>query len=354
MSDSAHAISYFTTAGGAQIAQIPLLVFPGLWGWVYLVVLEDPHLGQLRVLIDAGSGFGLSNAHLDAGLETASQKLGLPASYASLTHIFVTHAHIDHIGGLNHIRQHSNAPLYIHELDRRVLTSYPERIAVIAHRLSEFLAEAGVGEERRTAILDMYLQFKRLFKPEPVNFTYEAIGMQLGPFEMLHVPGHSAGHVVICLHEVLFSGDHILSGISPHQAPEHLTLSTGLDHYLKSLDTLLAWAHGVTLTLGGHRPPVANLTARVAEIKAVHHERLQQTLDILRSPHTIAEVSKILFKEVHGYNVLLALEETGAHVEYLYQRGQLAIVNIENIGNYGSEIGKGPVPLVYQCMDCNI
>jgi glyoxylase-like metal-dependent hydrolase (beta-lactamase superfamily II) len=354
MTDAFRPIAYYESAEGAQIARIPLLAFPGLWGYAFLVVVDDPQLGPMRVLIDAGSGFGDCNTHLDEGLKAAAEEFDLPGSYESLTHILVTHGHIDHIGGLNHVRKHSHAPLYIHELDRRVLTSFSERVTVIARRLAEFLVEAGVSEPRRSQILDMYLFVKRLFKPEPVDFTYEAIGMRLGPFEMLHVPGHSAGHVAIRIHDILFSGDLILSDITPHQAPEHLTLSTGLDHYLQSLDHLLEWAPDVTLTLGGHRQAVKDLPGRVAEIKAVHQERLQQTLDILRTPHTILEASKILFKEVHGYNVLLALEETGAHVEYLYQRGKLAIVNLDNIEHVSDGISLGPVPLVYQCMECKI
>ena len=48
-------------------------------------------------------------------------------------------------------------------------------------------------------------------------------------------------------------------------------------------------------------------------------------------PRTIAEGSHALFGEAHGYNVLLALEEAGAHVEYLYQRGLLEIENLEEV-----------------------
>ncbi len=29
--------------------------------------------------------------------------------------------------------------------------------------------------------------------------------------------------------------------------------------------------------------------------------------------------------------MLLALEETGAHIEYLYQRGELAVANLEEV-----------------------
>jgi glyoxylase-like metal-dependent hydrolase (beta-lactamase superfamily II) len=152
--------------------------------------------------------------------------------------------------------------------------------------------------------------------------------MRVGPFEFSHMPGHCAGHVVIQLHDVLFSGDHVLDGISPHQSPEHLTLSTGLEHYLSSLDSLMGMADKVRLMLPGHNEVVTDLPKRIREIKDVHHERLEKVIKFLHNPHTIVEVSMYLFGEVHGYNVLLALEEAGAHVEYLYQRGR---INIENL-----------------------
>jgi hypothetical protein len=46
---------------------------------------------------------------------------------------------------------------------------------------------------------------------------------------------------------------------------------------------------------------------------------------------------------VHGYNVLLALEEAGAHVEYLYQRGLLYIENMDDLEN-----GSGPGAIRYR------
>ena len=60
-------------------------------------------------------------------------------------------------------------------------------------------------------------------------------------------------------------------------------------------------------------------------------------------PQTISGLSHALFGEVHGYNVLLALEETGAHVEYLYQRGLLEIANLQDLEN-----GREPVALRYR------
>jgi glyoxylase-like metal-dependent hydrolase (beta-lactamase superfamily II) len=344
-----HNIRVFRSSGGADIFQIPMPEFPGLWGYAYLVIFVDPGLGELVVLIDAGSGFGESNQYLQNGFDAVSQQLGRDISLRDLTHILITHGHIDHFGGLNFVRQHSQAQLGIHELDRRILTNYTERLSVVAHRLSEYLVEAGVGKERCQRLLDMYLVTKSLFKPVCVDFTYQSIGMRLGPFEMLHVPGHCAGHVVIRLHDILFSGDHVLEETSPHQAPEQLTLSTGLDHYLNSLELLRSWAPSIHLTLGGHKQPIFNLEKRIDAIHDLHRTRLQDVLNILAAPHSIADVSKILFTDVHGYNVLLALEEAGAHVEYLYQRGLLEITNLEEL-----EKSQGPVPLKYRCVECTL
>ena len=58
------------------------------------------------------------------------------------------------------------------------------------------------------------------------------------------------------------------------------------------------------------------------------------------------EVSEQLFGEVSGYNILLAIEEAGAHVEYLYQHGFLFIANLSAVEN-----GKQPQAAQYQQVD---
>lgn len=335
-------IRSFETSAGGQIFQIPLEEFPGFWGFVYLVIVSDEAGVQYRVLIDTGSGFGNSNQHLESGFQIISNRLGKNISLADLTHVFITHGHIDHFGGLSHVRPRTQARIGVHELDLRNLTNYEERLTRVAQRLDEFLIEAGVGAERRVQLIDMYKITKSLYRSVKVDFTFEAVGMRVGPFEMLHVPGHCAGHVVIRLHDVLFSGDHVLDHTSPHQAPEHLTLSTGLEHYLNSLEALRPWANGVRLTLGGHKDPIMDLPGRLDAIRQLHEERLTKVLDLLSTAHTVLEVSHALFGDVHGYNVLLAIEEAGAHVEYLYQRGLLGIKNLAEL-----EKNTGPVPIYY-------
>ncbi|RME88250.1 MAG: MBL fold metallo-hydrolase [Anaerolineae bacterium] len=321
-----HTFAVFTTEGGARVFRLPLNVFPDFWAYAYLVLV-----GDYRVLIDTGSGFGDSNAHLEEGLRRVGQEIGETIRLKDLTHILITHGHIDHFGGLTFLRSRTRARVGVHELDLRNLTNYEERLTVIERRLRTFLQEAGLSAGSVERVMAMYKINKSLFRSVDVDFTYEAEGMHLGPFEFLHVPGHCAGHVVIRLHDVLFTGDHVLDGISPHQSPERLTLGTGLGHYLESLSLLEAWGGDARLTLCGHNDPIRDLPARLRAIRQVHAERLQRTLELLAEPHTITELSKALFGKVEGYHILLALEEAGAHVEYLYQRGLIGIANLDEV-----------------------
>jgi glyoxylase-like metal-dependent hydrolase (beta-lactamase superfamily II) len=321
---------------------MPVEAFPGLRAYVYLVLL-----GEYQVLIDTGSGFGSSNAGLDDGFRQVSEQFfEKTIQFEDLTHILITHGHIDHFGGLNYLRPRSPARLGVHELDRRNITCNEERLTLVTRDLERYILEAGVSQERVNDLLSVYRFTKSLFHSEKVDFTYEAIGMHLGPFEFLHVPGHCAGHVVIRLHDVLFSGDHILEELTPHQAPEHLTLSMGLEHYLRSLELLKPWAGSIRLTLGGHKKPILDLPRRIVEIQVAHQARLAQVLDFFSTPNTINACSQFLFEDVSGYNILLALEETGAHVEYLYQRGLLGIDNLIEYEN-----ADGPLPVIYKRID---
>lgn len=344
-------VKRFYTQRGDNIFQIELDAFPNLIGFAYFVITRentnDKKSGNFRVLIDPGSGFGLSNQQLEKGLSEISKLLREKIEFSNLTHIFITHAHIDHFGSLSYIRPKTDAQIGIHELDLRNLVNYEERIAIATQRLRNFLVEAGVPDDNLVKLISLYQSMKYLYKSIEVDFTYEKIGMRLGPFEFFHVPGHSAGHVVIRLGDVLFCGDHILSHITPHQSPERLTLSTGLEHYLNSLNRLRDWAGETRLVLPGHECVITNLNNRIGEIRDAHRERLEKILDLLKKPKTVYQLSKELFKEVRGYDVLLAIEEAGAHVEYLYQRGYLRIDNLEE-----EEKATKMKPIKYRSVPC--
>ncbi len=315
-------VSRHESGGGARIYRIPVEAFPGFGAYAHLVIADD-----VRALVDVGSGFGDSNRDLAAGLTVVHEEYSEPARWSDLTHILISHGHIDHFGGLHFVRERTQAPIGVHELDYRVLTHYEERLAVVAARLRDYLIEAGVGEDDGAALMRLYMTNKELFSSLPVQFTYEAVGNQIGPLEVIHVPGHCPGQVVVRCHDVLLTADHVLAGISPHQAPERLSLNTGLGHYLDSLRKLEPMLADINLALGGHEGPIEDLGGRIDSIEKLHWQRLQRVMQNLEAPKTIAELARELFPEASGYHELLALEEAGAHVEYLEQRGFLALTN---------------------------
>lgn len=330
-------VQAYESAHGARIYRMPLEVFPGMVGYSYLV-----YSGDIVALMDVGSNFGVSDEHLEAGLAAVRENFGEKAEWGDITHVLISHGHIDHYGGLRYVREQCKAPVGVHELDLRVLSNYEERLQLIAWRLREFLLEAGVEPDHVGEIMDLYLINKQLFSSTPVDFTFQASGMEVGPLKLIHMPGHCPGLVVVRIDDILLSADHVLETISPHQAPERLSLNTGLGTYIESLDRLAPLAKEIRLTLGGHEGEIEDLGARIREIKALHYERLEKVLDFLDEPRTLAEIAKALFPDANGYHELLAIEEAGAHLEYLDQRAYLNVVNIDDLD------GHGPVPIRYR------
>lgn len=315
----------FETGAGRIIFSFPARSFPTLTNNIY--VIDD---GEQYVLIDAGSGMERPNADLLAGFTAIGEHLGRPFSPADIGTILITHGHIDHFGGLPFLRQYTAAPAGVHVLDRRVLSNHEERMVFAYRRLETFLEGAGVSAEERVVLMSVYLFSKTYYRSTPVQFLLEEGRPTVGGFGVFHVPGHCPGQVCLLVDDVLLTADQVLSRITPHQAPESITLNMGLGHYLDSLDKVAALP-GVRLGLGGHEDPIDDVPGRVAAIRAAHDERLGKVMDICRAPQSIAAISRALFGHVDSYHVLLALEETGAHVEYLHQRGELMAANLEEI-----------------------
>ena len=185
--------------------------------------------------------------------------------------------------------------------------------------------------------MQMYMVTKAFYQPTEVGFALAEGETLEENIEVIHVPGHCPGQVCLEVDDILLVADHVLSRITPHQSPESLTLNMGLGHYLDSLTKVEGYAD-FRVALGGHEDPIPDLPSRVAEIKQAHDRRLNKVLELCREPSSALAVSKGLFGKVGGYNVLLALEEAAAHVEYLYQRGELVASNVETLRDPGQPV----------------
>lgn len=310
----------FESASGARIHRLPLQVFPNFWAYAYVVRQKENIF-----LIDTGSGTDTSHEDLLNGLEQAH------LSPSDLTHILLTHAHIDHYGGLSKLKPLTSAKTGCHELDVQTVSHHDANLAVMGNRFDSFLMAAGLAKETRDSLLGIYRFTKSLYQSVPVDFAYESQNMQVGPFEMIHLPGHCAGHVAIRLDDTIFCGDMVVEGVTPHLYPETIGAYNGLDHYLESLEKLRVWADGAQLILNGHNDVITDLPERIDITHKNILRRMSKIAGALAEPLPIAEICDAVYGKMEGYNLLLAVEKTGAYVEYFYEHGMIEIVNAEEV-----------------------
>lgn len=317
----------FLTSTGIQIYRIPVEAFPGFGAYCYLILgMDQP------TLVDTGSGLGSSNDDLLNGLNQIADLFGVPFQLSDIQRIIVTHGHIDHFGGLGFIQELTGAAVGIHRLDRRVLESYEERVIVATKDLRVYLERAGVDPQFRDGLMEMYGFAKRSFRSVKVDFSLHD-NRAIDGMTFYHTPGHCPGQVCIMIDNILLSADHILSKTTPHQSPESITHYTGLGHYFDALKHV-AHISGIELTLGGHEDPIEDVYTRITDIRASHDRKLNRVLDAIKAaehPCTISEVVQAIYPDKRGYDSLLALEEAGAHVEYLYEHGHLEVTNLKQV-----------------------
>ena len=125
---------------------------------------------------------------IDPGEEGERLLKAIKASGATLKAIWLTHAHLDHVGAVAAIKRVYDVPVYLHPLDRPLYDRADRQAAAYG------------------------LPFEQ--PPAPDRELAEGDTVTVGniAFEVMHVPGHAPGHVIFHREDIAFVGDLVFAG----------------------------------------------------------------------------------------------------------------------------------------------
>ena len=172
---------------------------------------------------------------IDPG-EESSRILGeIHARDLQVQGIWLTHAHLDHVWGVDDIRAATSAPVLLHGLDR-----------------------AWYDRSREQALYYGITGFPQLAPPDRELHHGEVLELGTWRFEVRHVPGHSPGHVAFIGHGLCLSGDVLfLDSIGRADLPggDLATLLQSIRSQLLTLpdETRVLPGHGPETTIGRER-----------------------------------------------------------------------------------------------------
>lgn len=154
-----------------------------------------------------------------------------------VTHLINTHMHIDHVIDDQYVKEHYGVELWAHPGD-----------AMLGERLDRQAEMFGLSGRFKGVITDHYLS------------EGEIIEIGEGRLEVLHVPGHSPGSVVLYDRQdgFIVAGDVLFAGsIGRTDLPggSMTQLLTGIRNKLLTLsdDTVVYPGHGPATTIGRER-----------------------------------------------------------------------------------------------------
>ena len=215
----------------------------------------------------------------------------------SVTHVFVTHTHVDHSPGAARVKEATGAI---------TLAEGPHRAARPLH----------IGEAKR-----LEASADSDFRPDHALADGEIVAGKDFAIEAVATPGHTANHMAFALRgtDLLFSGDHVMAWNTSIIAPPDGAMSD----YMNSLDKLLRRSERVFLP--GHGGMVREAPSFVRQYIAHRHAREAAILARLRDGEAdIPELVRAIYVGLDPRLVGAAGLSVLAHLEDLVARGLVA------------------------------
>jgi glyoxylase-like metal-dependent hydrolase (beta-lactamase superfamily II) len=317
-------------AAGIHRLRIPT---PFAVGRVNCYLIEDEPL----TLVDTGPNSGKA-------LDELSQQLAAHGhSIDDLELVVITHQHIDHLGLVEIIVEHSGADVAALGIAARRLANFAEDAELDDRFAAELMLRNGIPENVVIALQSVSGSFRawggraRVTRPLADG---ETLALRDRALRALHRPGHSPSDTVFWDAErrILLAADHLLPTISSNPL-----ISRPLDGSSERTQALVAYIDSLRKTrelpaeivLPGHGDPITDHVALIDDRLVKTERRKEKIYELIsRGPMTGHEIAQAMWGDVAVTQAFLTLSEVIGHVDLLIGEGRVEETEADGVVHY--------------------
>jgi glyoxylase-like metal-dependent hydrolase (beta-lactamase superfamily II) len=312
-------------AAGIHALAIPT---PFRVGRVNVYLLDDEPL----TLLDTGPNSGTSLDALERALADHGRRI------EDLELVVISHQHMDHLGLASIVARRSGAQVAALDLLAPWLASYSDGMQADDAFAERVMAEHGIPEDVRLALVAASQAYRALGAPATVTQPLadgSSLELRDRTLRVHHRPGHSPSDTIF--HDerrgIVLGADHLIAHVSSNpliarpldvpfddDPPER---PHALRTYLDSLSATRAMAD-VDLVLAGHGEPVTDHVALIDERFRMHRRRASKIRRLLGDEALTAyEIAQALWGSVAVTQAYLTLSEVLGHADLLIADGRV-------------------------------
>ena len=315
---------------GIHRLQIPT---PFAVGRVNCYLIEDGPL----TLVDTGPNSGKA---LD---ELTTQLAARGHSIDDLELVIVTHQHIDHLGLVEIVVEHSGAEVAALGIAANRLANFAEDAEDEDRFAVELMLRSGIPEEVTEALRSVSRSFRgwgsQVTVTRPLS-DGEDLELRDRTLRVLHRPGHSPSDTVFWDEErkILIAADHLLPNISSNPL-----ISRPLDGSSERTQALATYIESMRKTrempaeivLPGHGDPVVDHVALIDSRLASHERRKEKIYGLIaEQPRSGYALAQAIWGNVAVTQAYLTLSEVIGHTDLLVNEGRVREVEDDNVIRY--------------------
>jgi glyoxylase-like metal-dependent hydrolase (beta-lactamase superfamily II) len=293
--------------------------------------------GDPLTLVDTGPNSGKSLDELTRQLDRRGHSID------DLDLIVVTHQHIDHLGLVEILVEHSGAEVAALGIAAERLADFDEDAELEDQFAVEVMLRNGIPEDVTTALRSVSRSFRgwgshvTVTRPLADGETLELGERRL---QIQHRPGHSPSDTLFWdeQRKILIAGDHLLSHISSNPL-----IARPLDGSSQPAQALVTYIDSMKKTrelpaeivLGGHGDPITDHVSLIDSRLASHERRKEKIYKLIAErARTGHELAQAIWGNVAVTQAFLTLSEVIGHTDILVNEGRVRAVDDDGIIRY--------------------